>query len=94
MNSTDERHQLESRPDQSRSGTAMPNSRNAPIAALERAFPLWVPRYRLRLGRGGAIWSLGGEGIKRGLHVLEDARGSLITERRTARPDGAPAIGQ
>ena len=34
--------------------TAMTNSKNTPIEALERAFPLRVLRYRLREGSGGA----------------------------------------
>ncbi len=34
--------------------TAMTNSKNTPIEALERSFPLRVRRYRLREGSGGA----------------------------------------
>ena len=34
--------------------TAMTNTQNTPIEALERAFPLRVLRYRLREGSGGA----------------------------------------
>lgn len=41
-----------------------------------------VLRYRLRRGSGGVGWSGGGAGIERDLHVLEDARVWLITERR------------
>ncbi len=68
--------------------TAMTNTRNTPIEALERAFPLRVLRYRLRRGSGGAGWSAGGEGIERDLQVLEDATVSLITERRASQPWG------
>jgi len=68
--------------------TAMTNTRNTPIEALERAFPLRVLRYRLRRGSGGAGTYPGGEGIERDLRVLEDCTVSLITERRVSRPWG------
>ena len=68
--------------------TAMTNTRNTPVEALERAFPLRVLRYRLRRGSGGAGTAPGGEGIERDLQVLEDATVSLITERRVSRPWG------
>ncbi|MCB0988651.1 MAG: hydantoinase B/oxoprolinase family protein, partial [Acidimicrobiales bacterium] len=64
------------------------NTRNTPIEALERAFPLRVLRYRLRRGSGGAGWSAGGEGIERDLLMLEDVTVSLITERRVSQPWG------
>src|SRR3546814_12209662 len=66
----------------------MTNTRNTPIEALERAFPLRVLRYRLRQGSGGAGWAPGGEGIERDLQVLEDVTVSMITERRVSRPKG------
>jgi N-methylhydantoinase B/oxoprolinase/acetone carboxylase alpha subunit len=64
------------------------NTRNTPCEALERAFPLRVPRYRLRRGSGGAGYSPGGEGVERDLQVLEDCTVSLITERRVSQPWG------
>ena len=64
------------------------NTKNTPIEALERSFPLRVLRYRLRRGSGGAGSSAGGEGIERHLQVLEDATVSLITERRVSQPWG------
>ncbi len=77
--------------------TAMTNTRNTPIEALERAFPMRVLRQRLRRGSGGAGWSAGGEGIERDLQVLVDATVSLITERRVSQPwglaGGEPASG-
>ncbi|HMG40106.1 MAG TPA: hydantoinase B/oxoprolinase family protein [Acidimicrobiales bacterium] len=66
----------------------MTNTQNTPIEALERAFPMRVLRYRLRLGSGGAGFSPGGEGIERDLQVLEDCTLSLITERRVSQPWG------
>jgi N-methylhydantoinase B/oxoprolinase/acetone carboxylase alpha subunit len=68
--------------------TAMTNTLNTPIEALERAFPLKVRRYRLRRGSGGAGLSPGGDGIERDLEVLQDCTASLITERRQSRPWG------
>jgi N-methylhydantoinase B/oxoprolinase/acetone carboxylase alpha subunit len=68
--------------------TGMTNTRNTPIEALERTFPLRVERYRLRRGSGGGGAEPGGEGIERDLRVLEDVTVSLITERRTSRPPG------
>lgn len=68
--------------------TGMTNTRNTPIEALERTFPLRVLRYRLRRGSGGAGAQPGGEGIERDLQVLSDCTVSLITERRKWPPPG------
>ena len=68
--------------------TAMTNTKNTPIEALERAFPMRVLRYRLRRGSGGAGSASGGEGIERDLEMLEDVTVSLITERRVSQPWG------
>lgn len=75
-------------PGQSGIQTGMTNTKNTPIEALERAYPLRVLRYRLRRGSGGAGLAPGGEGIERDLQVLEDVTVSLITERRVSRPWG------
>jgi N-methylhydantoinase B/oxoprolinase/acetone carboxylase alpha subunit len=66
----------------------MTNTKNTPIEALERAFPMRVLRYTLRRGSGGAGFSPGGEGIERDLLMLEDVTVSLITERRVSQPWG------
>jgi N-methylhydantoinase B/oxoprolinase/acetone carboxylase alpha subunit len=68
--------------------TGMTNTKNTPIEALERTFPLRVLRYRLRRGSGGAGQQPGGEGIERELLMLDDVTVSLITERRVSRPSG------
>jgi N-methylhydantoinase B/oxoprolinase/acetone carboxylase alpha subunit len=68
--------------------TAMTNTRNTPVEALERAYPMRVLRYGLRRGSGGAGRHPGGEGIERDLLVLEDCTVSLITERRMSAPWG------
>ena len=68
--------------------TSMTNTRNTPVEAFERAFPMRVVRYGLRRGSGGAGTHPGGEGIERDLLVLEDVTVSLITERRVSQPRG------
>jgi len=68
--------------------THMTNTRNTPVEALERAFPLRVRRLRLRAESGGAGVHTGGEGIERDLEVLAPAILSLITERRSSPPWG------
>ncbi len=66
----------------------MTNTKNTPIEALERTYPMRVLRYRLRQGSGGAGSAPGGDGIERDLQVLEDCTVSLITERRVSAPPG------
>ena len=68
--------------------TAMTNTKNTPVEAFERAFPMRVVRQRLRRGSGGEGAAPGGEGIERDLQVLVDATVSLITERRVSQPWG------
>jgi N-methylhydantoinase B/oxoprolinase/acetone carboxylase alpha subunit len=68
--------------------TAMTNTLNTPIEALERTFPMRVLRYRLRHGSGGAGQWCGGDGIERDLLMLEPVTVSLITERRVSAPWG------
>jgi N-methylhydantoinase B/oxoprolinase/acetone carboxylase alpha subunit len=74
--------------------TAMTNTQNTPVEALERAFPLRVLRYRLRRGSGGEGAARGGEGIERDLQVLADCTASLITERRRSQPWGLAGGGK
>jgi len=68
--------------------TAMTNTRDTPVEALERTLPLRVRRYALRPETGGRGEYRGGDGIERDLEVLEDAVVSLVTERRTSAPWG------
>jgi N-methylhydantoinase B/oxoprolinase/acetone carboxylase alpha subunit len=75
-------------PGQSGIHTGMTNTKNTPIEALERAFPLRVLRSRLRRGSGGDGEAPGGDGIERDLQMLEDVTVSLITERRVSQPWG------
>jgi len=68
--------------------TAMTNTRDTPVEALERSLPLRVRRFTLRRGSGGAGEFAGGDGIERELEVLEPVTVSLITERRSSAPWG------
>ena len=68
--------------------TAMTNTLDTPVEALERLLPVRVRRYTLREGSGGAGAQPGGEGIDRELEVLEPTTASLIAERHTSRPWG------
>ncbi len=68
--------------------TGMTNTKNTPVEALERAYPMRVRRYRLRTGSGGAGEAPGGDGLERDVEMLEDSTVSLITERRVSRPPG------
>lgn len=66
----------------------MTNTRNTPVEAFERSFPMRVLRYGLRRGSGGVGAGPGGDGVERDLLVLSDVTVSLITERRTTPPWG------
>ncbi len=75
----------------------MSNSLNTPIEALEHAYPFRVVRYALRRGSGGRGLHPGGDGLRRDVQLLTDARVTLLTERRLRAPrgvrggeDGAP----
>ncbi len=68
--------------------TGMTNSKNTPVEALERAYPMRVLRYTLRRRSGGDGLAPGGDGIERDLLMLDDTTLSLITERRVSRPWG------
>ncbi|MGZ6966198.1 MAG: hydantoinase B/oxoprolinase family protein [Acidimicrobiia bacterium] len=79
--------------------TNMTNTRDTPVEAFERAYPMRVRRYTIRTGSGGAGRFPGGDGIERELEALEPVTVSLITERRVSAPwglaGGAPgAVGE
>ncbi|GAC1379626.1 MAG: hydantoinase B/oxoprolinase family protein [Acidimicrobiales bacterium] len=76
------------RPGMSGVHTAMTNTQNTPVEALERSFPMRVLRYELRRGSGGTGLAPGGDGIARDVELLVDATVSLVTERRTSQPWG------
>ncbi|HSJ06456.1 MAG TPA: hydantoinase B/oxoprolinase family protein [Longimicrobiales bacterium] len=66
----------------------MTNSLNTPVEALEHAYPLRVRSYGLRRGTGGAGLHRGGDGVRRDVEVLAPSTVSVLTERRSRRPQG------
>ncbi len=72
----------------------MTNTRNTPIEALEASFPLRIRRYALREGSGGVGGFLGGEGIIREYEALIPMTMSLLTTRRSSRPQGTAGGGE
>jgi len=71
------------------SSSVLTNTRNTPVEALERVYPLRVRRLELRRGSGGDGVAAGGEGIVREIEVLENVTVSVISERRVSAPWGA-----
>jgi N-methylhydantoinase B/oxoprolinase/acetone carboxylase alpha subunit len=68
--------------------TAMTNTRDTPVEAFERAYPMRVRSYTLRRGSGGAGDAPGGDGIVKEYELLVPATVSLVTERRATAPAG------
>ncbi len=71
----------------------MSNTRNTPIEALERAYPIVIERYAIRRGSGGAGRHRGGDGVVRAYRVLAPCTVTLLTERRARGPRGAAGGG-
>jgi N-methylhydantoinase B len=67
----------------------MSNTRNTPIEALERAYPIRIDEYAVRRDSGGAGLNAGGDGVVRRYRVLEPCTVTLLTERRRRAPRGA-----
>ena len=68
--------------------TAMTNTADTPVEALERSMPLRIRRYTLRRGSGGHGRFPGGDGIERELELLTAATVTIVTERRIRGPYG------
>lgn len=66
----------------------MTNTLNTPVESLESHFPLRIRRYEIRRGSGGRGVFAGGDGLIRDYEFLQDARATLLTERRLERPWG------
>jgi N-methylhydantoinase B len=75
-------------PGASATQTAMTNTKNTPVEALEHEFPFRVVRYEIRRGSGGDGQHRGGDGIVKEIRFLEAVTVSLITERRRSAPWG------
>jgi N-methylhydantoinase B len=67
----------------------MSNSLNTPIEALEHAYPYRVTHYSIRRGTGGKGLHRGGDGLRRDIQLLGDARVTLLCDRRLRGPAGA-----
>ena len=76
--------------------TAMTNTRNTPVEAFERAYPMRVRRLSIRRSSGGPGRWAGGDGMVKEVEVLVACTLSLITERRGSKPwglwGGEPAL--
>ncbi len=68
--------------------TAMTNTLDTPVEAIERAYPLRVLRYGLRSESGGNGAYPGGDGIVKEIEVLEPTTCTLISQRRSRPPFG------
>ncbi len=66
----------------------MTNTMNTPVEALEFAYPLRVERYEIVRGTGGKGRWRGGDGMRRDVKILCDARGTILSERRSFAPYG------
>jgi N-methylhydantoinase B len=69
--------------------THMTNTRNTPIEVLESHYPLRVLEYSILQGTGGVGAHRGGDGLRRKLELLADARVTILSERRRLAPAGA-----
>ena len=67
----------------------MSNTRNTPVEALERAYPLRIVEYSVRRGSGGAGRHHGGDGVIRRYEARVACTATLLTERRVLAPPGA-----
>jgi len=68
--------------------THMTNTRNTPVEALERAFPLRVTEYSLRDNSGGKGEKHGGDGIIREFEIMSPTRLTILSHHRTNGPPG------
>lgn len=68
--------------------SAMTNTNNTPIEALELAYPLQVLEYSIRRGSGGKGKFKGGNGVVRAVKVRVPATLSIQSERRVLAPWG------
>jgi N-methylhydantoinase B len=67
----------------------MSNTLNTPVESLERAYPIRIDEYALRMDSGGRGQSRGGDGIIRRYRLVDPATVTLLTERRRHAPRGA-----
>lgn len=68
--------------------THMTNTRNTPVEALERTFPVQVLACTTRRGSGGAGAARGGDGVRRRLRFTREVRLGWVAERQREGPWG------
>jgi N-methylhydantoinase B len=68
--------------------THMTNTLNTPVEALEFTYPFRVRRYGIRRGSGGSGRFRGGDGICREIELLQDAKVTILSDRRRFGPYG------
>jgi N-methylhydantoinase B len=66
----------------------MTNTMNTPVEALEFAHPFRVRRTEIRRGSGGSGRWRGGDGMRRDIEFLSEARVTVISDRRETHPYG------
>src|SRR5688572_8167338 len=69
----------------------MTDTLNTPAEAIEMQYPLRVRRFERAADTGGAGAQRGGDGIIREIEALDDCEGTLLADRRRARPYGLRA---
>ena len=68
--------------------THMTNTRNSPVEAFERMYPVRVQELSIRRSSGGRGAHTGGAGLTKRIFFLRPATVTVLTERRKIRPAG------
>ncbi len=68
--------------------THMTNTRNTPIEAFERSYPVRFESLELRRGSGGRGRHAGGEGVQKRLRFLVDVHAAFVGDRQAQGPYG------
>jgi N-methylhydantoinase B len=74
--------------------THMTNTRNTPIEALERGYPVRLERLALRPGSGGRGQHVGGLGVEKRLCFLADVHAAFVADRHRSGPYGLAGGGR
>jgi N-methylhydantoinase B len=69
--------------------THMTNTRNSPVEAFERLYPVRVQELSIRRGSGGDGSHSGGAGLTKRILFVQPATVTLLTERRRLQPAGS-----
>jgi N-methylhydantoinase B len=68
--------------------THMTNTRNTPVEAFERLYPVRVETLAIRSGSGGGGMHRGGDGLYKAVRFLVPATVTVLSERRVFAPQG------